>query len=90
MIKIVDREAFVKLMLKLENRAEDVTESEKHACVCDILEQRLGVELSEDDPMVRKISDRVGSMWVDLPMPVAATDIPDSIEMFYHEVNGDC
>ena len=79
-------EGYIGLMLKMDN-SDEITESDKYDCVCDILESRLGVKVAVDDPIVREISDRIGSMWADLPMPVAAADIPDAIEMFYKEIS---
>ncbi len=79
-------EGYISVMLKLDND-DEISEREKHDCVCDVLEKRLGVKVTADDKIVREISGRIGSMWTDLPMPVAATDIPDSIIVLYNELN---
>lgn len=79
-------EGYIRLMLKLDN-LDEITESDRYDCVCDVLEKRLGVKVTENDKIVRDISDRIGSMWTDLPMPVAAADIPDAIETFYKEIS---
>jgi hypothetical protein len=79
-------EGYISVMLKLDN-GDEISEREKHDCVCYVLATRLGIRLAEDSQLAGEISDRIGSMWTDLPMPVAAEDIPDSIIAFYNELN---
>lgn len=76
---------YISAMTRLDN-GDEIPEREKHDCVCDILAARLGITLAEDSKLVGEISDRIGSMWTDLPMPVASTDIPESIVMFYNDL----
>lgn len=79
-------EGYINVMLKLDN-GDAISEREKRDCVCDVLATRLGIRLAEDSKLAGEISDRIGSMWTDVPMPVAAEDIPESIIMFYNELN---
>lgn len=79
-------EGYISVMLKLDN-GDEISESEKHECVRDVLATRLEIRLAEDSKLVGEISDRIGSMWTDLPMPVAAEDISYSIIAFYNELN---
>jgi hypothetical protein len=75
---------YLETMAKIENNKE-LTEEDKLECVADVIKIRLNVKLTKNDKIVKMISDKVGSMWTDTPMPVASQDIPDAIIDFYYE-----
>lgn len=63
-----------------------ISKAEKLELVSEILKLRLNVDVSMNSQIVMKIYKKIGSGWDDAPMPVAAIDIPDSIEYFYNEI----
>ena len=75
---------YLETMRKMENNRE-LTEDDKLDCVIDVIKIQLDIELSKDNKIVKQISDQIGSMWTDTPMPVAFLDIPHAIMDFYRE-----
>ena len=76
---------YISAMTRLDN-GDEIPEREKHDCVCDILAARLGITLAEDSKLVGEISDRIGAICTERPMPVASTDSPESIVRFYNDL----
>jgi len=77
--------SFYSDVMKKKEENKILETSEKRGFVCDILRTRLGIELKPDSVLVRRIANEIGSQWDDTPMPVAATDLPDLVEEYYHK-----
>jgi len=77
--------SFYSDVMKKKEENKTLETSEKRGFVCDILRIRLGIELKPDSVLVRRIANEIGSQWDDTPMPVAATDLPDLVEEYYHK-----
>jgi hypothetical protein len=76
---------YYSLMTKLENH-EKIEDTDKRRFVSECLKTRQQVDIPEDSMIVREISDRIGSAWEDLPMPVAAFDLASLVDDFYEEL----
>jgi hypothetical protein len=76
---------YYSLMIKLENK-EKIEESDKWDFVKECLKIRQRVDVPVNSRIVREISDRIGSAWEDIPMPVAALDLVSLVDDFYEEL----
>ncbi len=73
-------------MMLAKDNEETVSEELKLGFVQEVLRDRCNVSVALDDRMVKEIADLIGSMWDDVPMPVASEDLPQMVEDFYHEL----
>jgi hypothetical protein len=73
---------YVSVFIKKEN-GQEISKDEKLEFVKEVLRSRLGVEVHVNSQIVMEITEMVGSMWDDCPMPVAAIDLPDYAEECY-------
>lgn len=63
-----------------------ISKADKLEFVSAVLKLRLSVDVPANSQTAMKIYKKIGSQWDDAPMPVAGTDLPDSIEEFYNEI----
>lgn len=59
-------------------------ESDKIDFVKEILQMRVGKGMHVKRKLAKRISDGIGSSW-GLPMPVAASDLPELVEEYFHK-----
>ncbi|PYB68553.1 hypothetical protein DMB44_04255 [Thermoplasma sp. Kam2015] len=83
-IDVPSLELFYKAWVKRE-AGKPLEEFEKRIIIVQILEQRGLAKVDPGDPIVSLIKREIGSLW-DLPMPIAALDIPDTIEDLYRDL----
>lgn len=69
--------------IKLE-MGKELKESDKINYVREVLQMRLGKPMLIDRELAKRISDEIGSQW-ELPMPVAASDLPELVEEYFHK-----
>ncbi|MEM0133659.1 MAG: hypothetical protein QXU18_00310 [Thermoplasmatales archaeon] len=73
---------YYSLIAKKEN-GHEITENDKRDFVADVISIRLSESVRPDDPITARIVAEIGSRWDDLPMPVAAIDLPDLVENYF-------
>ena len=69
--------------IKLE-MGKKLTESDKTGFVREIVRLRVGKNILVNGKLATRISDEIGSSW-ELPMPVAASDLPELVEEYFHK-----
>ena len=69
--------------IKLE-MGKKLTESDKTGFVREIVRLRVGENILVNGKLAKRISDEIGSSW-ELPMPVAASDLPELVEEYFHK-----
>ena len=68
--------------IKLE-MGKKLTESDKTEFVREIVWLRVGENILVNGKLAKRISDEIGSSW-ELPMPVAASDLPQLVEEYFY------
>ena len=68
--------------IKLE-MGKKLTESDKVGFVREIVRLRVGKNILVNGKLAKRISDEIGSSW-ELPMPVAASDLPQLVEEYFY------
>ena len=63
---------------------KELKERDKINYVREVLQMRLGKPMLIDRKLAKRISDEIGSQW-ELPMPVAASDLPELVEEYFHK-----
>ena len=76
---------YLESMIKLEN-GKELSEADKLECVADVLNIDFNLKIDKDSEIVKKITDQIGSMWTDAPMPVAWHDIRAAIRESYQSL----
>ncbi len=78
---------FYKVMKDRESGMKS-SEISKRQFIVEVLAARGLAKLNPDDDTVTKIKDKIGTLWEDLPMPIAATDLPELVESYYRDLTG--
>jgi hypothetical protein len=73
---------FYKLMKQKESNGK-VDEFTKRLFILEVLDDRFGEKLNPDDDLISEIKNQIGQNWEAIPMPVAASDLPEMVEEAY-------
>lgn len=74
----------------MKDRESGIKSSEfsKRQFIVEVLAARGLAKLNPDAEIVTKIKDKIGTLWEDLPMPIAASDLPELVESYYRDLTG--
>ena len=76
---------FYKVMKDRESGKES-SQFSRRQFIVEVLSTRGLAKLNPDDEIVTKIMHKIGSLWSDLPMPVAAFDLPELVEDYFRDL----